>query len=162
MKGHRKWGRASAALSGCANNSFLEPRPPPPHLSPVDLHILIFHHLHLPCPVLPVLSAVSYIGWGPLHVGSVATVRSLSICLGCQGVSRVPARLLLNIYHLFNAVSAPPPQRLGLGFRYLPLSVSSLFLLCASPSPSLRSSCAFLPVLSMWLAPSVPHFVSAF
>lgn len=52
---------------------------------------LFFITCIFPSPILPVLSAVSKIDWGLLcilvHVGMVAKVRSLSICLGCQGVS---------------------------------------------------------------------------
>lgn len=38
------------------------------------------------------------------HVGMLAAMCSLSIYLGCRGVSWVPACLLLNIYQLFNVV----------------------------------------------------------
>lgn len=83
--------------------------------------------------ILPVLSAVSKIDWGLLcilvHVGMVARVCSLSICLGCQGVSWVPSCLLLNIYHLFNVVAVPGELDSASNTSHpLPLSLSRPFL----------------------------------
>ena len=96
--------------------------------SPRLLLLSLFITCVFPSPILPVLSAVSKADWGLLcilvHVGMVARVCSLSICLGCQGVSWVPARLLLNIYHLFNAIA--PPRELD--------SASNASLLFPTPS----------------------------
>lgn len=59
--------------------------------SPRLLLLSLFITCVFPSPILPVLSAVSKVDWGLLcilvHVGMVARVCSLSICLGCQGVS---------------------------------------------------------------------------
>lgn len=122
----------------------LQPLPTPPIYPLSTSTSLFFITCIFPSPILPVLSAVSKIDWGLLcilvHVGMVARVRSLSICLGCQGVSRVPACLLLNIYHLFNAVPPPPPQSIGL-----------LLLLLIPPTLLLSFSFFLHTFLSLWL-----------
>lgn len=74
-----------AAAASTSSSSHL-PSPPLPTTTSLFFITYIF-----PSPILPVLSAVSKINWGMqcilVHVGMVARVRSLSICLGCQGVS---------------------------------------------------------------------------
>lgn len=107
--------------------------PPPPPISPLPISTsLFFITCIFPSPILPVLYAVSKIDKGLLcilvHVGMVARVCSLSICLGCQGVSWVPACLLLNIYHSLNVV-APPRELDSASNTSHPLLLSfSLFL----------------------------------
>ncbi len=140
----------------------LSPPPTPP--LPITTS-LFFITCVFPSPILPVLSAVSKIDWGLLcilvHVGMVARVCSLSICLGCQDVSWVPAYLLLNIYHSFNA--AVPPRELDSASNTShPLSLSfSCFLF---HTPFSRGPCFFsLWCLSrsiFWCTLSVSHFVS--
>lgn len=105
-------------------------------MSPLPTTTLLFFIIcAFPSPILPLLSAVSKIDWGLLsvlvHVCSIARMCSLSICLGCQGVSWVPASLLLNIYYFLNTVTPPHPtltphtphpilKRVGLSFQCLP------------------------------------------
>lgn len=156
-------------LSVCTNNSspvLLLQSPPPPPIAPLRTTTsLFFITCVFPSPILPVLSAVSKIDLGLLcilvHVGMVARVRSLSICLGCQGVSWVPACLLLNIYHLFNAAAPPeswtllliPPTRfLSLSTH---LSVVALAFSCFFLFSLWCSACSIF-----WYTLSVSYFVS--
>lgn len=119
----------------------------------------------IPPHYLTLLSAVSKIDWGPqcflVHVGSIAKMFPLSICLRCQGVSWVPACLLLNIYHLLNTVAVPHshPQRLGLPSTHRDHSVSFFLvflcsLLCRYCCLFMFSYFVFSPCLRLFIVKS--------